>query len=490
MPGVFSKSNRPRRPGAYVNWEAIKQAIIAPNIGSIVAVPLLHDWGPFKQGVLLNSLSDFKSVYGDSEDTPGFLAVREAFLGEAVTGWGGAGAVLAYRFGTTTAAKASHSFQNTATTDALTITATYEGSRGNDLRVTIQDHATSTGKDEFILLDNTRVLETYVYNDTDVAGLAAQINTVSGWVQADALVDAVSLTHASGTALTTGDDGATLIADDWTDAMTALELQRFGILAPYDLTDDAVITALQVWSAALNLKGKRFMTVIGGELDETVADAVSAAQSLADPNFIRVGVGSVADTEYLDASNNATVLSTAQLAPRIAGILANRGEAHSITFGRLAGIDLLVGPTETEIEQAFDGGVVVLARDSNLESPVRIERGLTTYTQTNDRQRPYVIYRNPKFLRTMHGIEYDFTRWAEDNVIGKLPVNDDSRSACIAEVSARLKIREKAFIVQPGWNVSVDPEPAPSDDDEFIALLISLRFARSAEQVFFTIRVG
>jgi hypothetical protein len=134
--------------------------------------------------------------------------------------------------------------------------------------------------------------------------------------------------------------------------------------------------------------------------------------------------------------------------------------------------------------------VVVLARDSNLESPVRIERGLTTYTATNDTQRPYLIYRNPKFLRTMHGIEWDFTRWAEDNVIGKLPVNDDSRAACIAEVSARLKIREKAAIIQPGWNVMVDPEPPPSDDDEFIALLISLRFARSAEQVFFTIRVG
>jgi hypothetical protein len=490
MPGQFSKANRPARPGAYVNFEALPRPVIAPNIASIVAIPFIHDWGPFKTPVLVQSFAEWQAYYGLSTDTPGYMAVKMAFQGEDVPGYGGAGAVLAYRFGDSTGAPATKVLQNMTPAAALTLTAKYPGTKGNDLRVTVQDDPGVTTKDELILLDGTTVLETYVYTDTDVAGLANQINVVSQWVTAHETITGVKLGYISGVSLAGGDDGDTPVASDWTDLMSAVEVERFGLFAPYDMVDSAIVSSLVAWTQNLNKVGKRFMLVLGGDTDEVVADAISDAQSIQDPNVCRVGVGSVSDSLTPDANGDPTVFSTSQLAPRIAGILAARGEAKSITFARLRGIKILNGPTESEILQAFNGGVIVLARDSNLQSPVRIEKALTTWTLTTDDTRPYIIYRNPKFVRTMHGFEHDLTDWSVDNVIGKLPVNDSTRTACIAQAGAFLKARQETWIVQPGWTVEVDPDPPPSDDDEFVALLVGIKFGRSVEQVYWTVRVG
>lgn len=490
MPGQFSKANRPRRPGAYVNFEAQAAVVIEPNIASIVAIPFTHNWGPFKKATLVQSFSEWQSIYGDATDTPGYIAVRQAFQGEDVPGYGGAGAVLAYRFGDSAAAKATKTLQNTTPANALALTARYEGTKGNDLRVTVQDDPTNSAKDELILYDGTTVLETYVYSDTDIAGLAAQINTVSQWITATETITGVKLGYVSGVAFTGGNDGATPVGSDWTNLMSALEVERFGLFVPFDLTDGAIVASLLTWTKNLNANGKRFMLVLGGALNEVVADAVSAAQGLNDPNVVRVGVGSVQDALLLDANKRPRVLSTSQLAPRIAGILAARGESKSITFARLRGLTILSGPTESEILQAFSGGVIVLARDSNVASPVRVEKALTTWTTTTDDDRPYMIFRNPKFVRTMHGLEHDLTDWSVDNVIGKLPVNDATRTACIAQAGAFLKARQETWIVQPGWAVTVDHDPPPSDDDEFVALVVAAKFGRSVEQVYWTVRVG
>jgi hypothetical protein len=103
MPGVFSKSNRPRRPGAYFNFEAQVAQQVPVATGSIVAVPYTHIWGPFKQATLVTNWSEWVSIFGEGDPddpSPGVIAVKQAFKGEGVSGRGGAGAVLAYRTGT------------------------------------------------------------------------------------------------------------------------------------------------------------------------------------------------------------------------------------------------------------------------------------------------------------------------------------------------------------------------------------------------------
>jgi hypothetical protein len=238
----------------------------------------------------------------------------------------------------------------------------------------------------------------------------------------------------------------------------------------------------------LNEKGRRFLAVIGGALNETLAAAVARSASLNSEYFVNVGIGSVRDDAMLDVNGNGIVLSSSQLAPRIAGILAARGSALGATYARLNGDTILQGPTEGSILSAYDNGVTVLARDSDVEAPVHLEAVLTTYTVKTDNTKPYQVYSRPKYLRTMGAFETTLTEWAGRYIVGRMAVNSKTRDAVVGYAQAILQQYEEAGAVQSGWSVSI-PQDA-SDNDNYIEVLVGMRFGRSADQIFFRCRVG
>lgn len=487
MSGIFSKAARPPRPGAYFDWAALPTTTVQPNIGSIVLVAITHDWGPAETPVPTVSLADFQAKFGPTQ-SPGYKAVLQAFEGEAVGNRGGAGEVIVYRMTSTAAKAGTLVVNNTTPAAALTLNAKYPGSYGNNIgwRNVVNSLNPATNCDFQITLNGSPV-ETYTYAKTDINGLAALINASSGWVTATPTITGVALpTTGTVTPLATGNDGSVLIAQDWTDMMTACGPVRFSLFAPFDLTDPTILLSIQVWAINLNLTGRRFLTVVGGALNETIAAAVARSQTLqaapsgapqaAAENFVNLGVGSLVDSVL-------GTLSTSQLAPRVAGILAARGETMSLTFARLAGTTPGVLPVDSDILSAFNAGVVVFGQDSNQDSPIRIEKGLTTYIG-GDTTKPYLIYRNPKFVRTMHGIELEITDWAAANAIGSLQVNDPTRAYIVGHAHEVIDARATLGVVQQGYSVGIDPSPPPSDDDEFIALVYGIAFGRSVEQVF------
>jgi hypothetical protein len=220
--------------------------------------------------------------------------------------------------------------------------------------------------------------------------------------------------------------------------------------------------------------------------------AVARSAALGSPNILNLGAATLTDST-LGAGGISLTLSTAEFAARVAGALVSRGEYAALTHSRYAGIELTTGPTTAQLETAFDGGVVTFSRDSHPTAPVHVKTGLSTWTNSNalaDPSRPYLIYRQPKYVKTIHGIESDLTQWAEMFVIGQRPINDATRDAVVGEVQARLKEREDLGAIQAGWSVGIDQNPPPTDEDEFIALVINVSFARSLEQVYFTVTVG
>lgn len=487
MPGDFSTSTLPSRPGVYVRYAQAGEPVIAAQTGSIVALPITHDWGPFKEATLIGSYSDFLAKYGRT-NTLGARAVRQAFVGEDIPGKAGAGAVLVYRTGATAAAKATRTVSNTTPAVALTLTAKYQGAKGNDLRVTTQDYAADSTKTELILLDGTVEVERYLFADTDITALAVDINANSDYVTAVANITGVALGVVAASAFASGDNGDTLLASDWTAVLTALSAERFGVFAPADLTDSAIIASLKSWVQTENAAGRRFTAVIGGAAGETATTANTRSTTQNDPNIVNVGVGSIIDDRLLDANGNVVTLSTAQLAPRVAGIIAQRGESKSITFARLGGTRLVGGPTSSEIDRAFESGTVVFSRDVNPEAPVRIEKGITTYTTKTDKARPYAIFSQIKYVRTMQGIANELVEAGEfPGGLGELPVNATTRSHFVGLVQERLQARQDNAIVQPGWTVKIANDPPPSDNDDFVALSVGVRFARPTEKVFITI---
>lgn len=482
MPGQFSKSARPKRPGSYVNFEAVASTTVPAAIGSTVAIGFTHDYGPSETIVQLRSLADFKSVFGPSEGTPGFKAVKQAFQGEGLQGRGGAGAVVAFRMVGTSGAKAVKTLTNTTPVTALTLTAKYDGSYGNNLTVTVQDNAVNAANTDLILLVGGVEVERYTFVDANIASAATAINAASQWVTAVSNVTGVALTLVSNSAFGAGDDGSTLLAADYTAAMAGFEKERFGVLAFENLTDTSITASLKVWSENLNASGKRFMTVLGGLANELIATAVSRAAAAASENIITLGMGSVTDASL-------GTLSSAQLAPRVAGILAAKGEAQSMTFSRLAGLTLIQSASEAEILTAFDAGVMVLSRDSNPDAPVRVEKALTTYI-ANTASKPYLVFRDPKNVRTMQGFQMEIADWTDANIIGRTVVNDKTRDFVVGEARQRAQRRVELNVIQPGFTVKIDPDPAPTDFDSFIALVVGFAFGRAVEQVFWTIRVS
>lgn len=491
----FSKSNRPTLPDSYFNFESVPTTVLPPASGSTVAIPVINDWGPFEETTLVSSFAEYQAVFGYSDDTPAYLAVKQAFLGEGLPGRLGAGAVMVYRFGDSGAAKATKTLKNTegSPADAIKLTAKYEGTRGNDLRVTTRDNAADATKDDLVLLDGTTELEVYPHLEADIATLVERINKRSAWVEAELKKDGTKLATVTAQALTGGDDGAEPVAEDWTNALDAIALERFGVFAPYNLTDESIIASIQAWVRDQNdNKNKRFVAVVGGKLNEDAEEANERSEDLADPEVVNIGVGSYRD-EDLGPEGAEIVLSSAQLAPRIAGIIAAKGEYAALTYARLAGLSIVVGPTDAEIANAYDFGTVVLARDDDPDAPTHIKVGHSTWTEADaeaEDAKPYIIYREPKYVRTMHGIQSDLSAYFRREILGRRPVNDDTRDAVVSEAKRLLDERQRLGVIQPGWTVAVDQDPPPSDDDEFVALKLDLKFGRALKQVFVTLTVA
>lgn len=493
MGGMFSKSSRPLRPGSYFNWVALQPVAVPAAIGSIVAVGFTHTWGPLKTPVPLGSIGDFLNIFGDvpSSLTPGYMAVKQAFQGEDVGGVNGAGTVIAYRMGGSAVAAATHTFLNTAGSpaSALTLTAKYPGTFGNSLNITTQVNALDGTKTDLLVFAGTTLLETWTFLATDIATAAATLTADSAWVSGTSLVTGTRLAYVANVNLTGGNDGATLVSGDYTAAMSDLGSQRFGILVFQNLTDGSIISALLSWAQNLNNNaGKRFFTVLGGVADESASTAVTAAAAVNDPNFIRFGVGHVTDSGLLDTNGNPTSLSTAQAAPRIAGILAARGEQLSMTFTNVAGWALYNAASDADILSCLNGGVICASLTTN-SVPVRLESARTTYTTTNNSDMPYTTYRNPKAVATMHGVQTELQEWGDANVVGQ-PVDSDTRAAALGQIGVVMDRRVTQRIVQAGYTAIIDPVPPASDSDEFVAFEIQFLYTRSAEQVFFTGQIG
>lgn len=485
MSGSFVKSARPTRPGAYFNWVAITTAQPQPGTSGIVAVPFTSDWGPSEVPVLLRSFSDYLNVFGTNTATLGYRDVYQAFQGEGTPGAGGAGAVLAYRMSSSGAAKATRAFTNTTPATALTLTAIYEGTRGNSLNVTVQAAAGIANTDQLIIMDGTTVLETYNFSHitTDVAALAATINANSAWVTAVSNISGIPLTFIANSPLSGGLGGESLITADWTAMLAAIQVQPFAVIAAeWPTADASTMTALLAWLVAQRAAGRMYRVAIGGLLNETSASALSRSSSFNHEAVVNIGQGSVLD------SNLGQTLSTGMLAPRVAGIMVARGEVQSLTYARFQGLSILVGATDAEIAAAFADGLIVLARDSNLNAPVRIDKGVSTYVGGNT-AKPYLIYRNPKFIATMDGIQTELQTFGEQQVIGQLTVSPSSRAFVRSYMNQLLKAREALGIIQPGWTIADDFNPPATTQDEFMQFSIGLAFGRSAEQVFFTCSV-
>lgn len=477
---------KPIIPGTILQFTGESIPRIQANVAATVAIPIIHDWGPVGTPVLCESFADFVREFGDS-DTPGRTAVAGAFAGQNLQGAGGAGAVLAYRMATGAAADATVQIQNTTPANAIRLTAKYAGVRGNRIGVIVDADPNVVANDRLRITLDGLTVETYSYAKTDIASLAATINQRSNLVTALSEISGTALAHnaPAGTALAGGNDGSVLTSAEWLAAFDGLEFGEYSIIAPFDLTDSAIQASLLSWVQSQNAADRPVRCVVGGAAGEAVAAALTRSAALADPHIVNFGVGTWHD-DLLDKD-----LSTSQLAPRIAGILANRGEEKSLTYAKIGGLHMVgsTGASTDEIESAIIGGVTVLMRSSAADADVRVAKGVTTFTNAADVAHPLDVFSDPRLVGIMDNYIREMKVWGDDTIIGNAPVNDDTRAAVFGKArSLQNDLVSRGLVLTKAQGASEDPfvtvEP-PTDPNllDAIPYQFGWQFARTANYI-------
>jgi hypothetical protein len=458
---------KPIIPQTKIRFVGETSVQVAPSLGQIVGLLLKHNWGPLATELakpeILPDFAAWTRRYGDS-DTEGRTAVAGAFAGHGVAAGSGAGGVIPIRLGTN-AARATKTLANTAAVNAVRIDAKWTGTRGNDYDYVIDANPADASQDRFRLRYKGAVVETVAYPRADLAALVASINARdAGNITATLLVDGTGLALTAGTSLLGGLDGDALTGADYLAGLDVLEFQPFTILAAANLTDGAIQASILAWVRQQEDANRPVEFAVGGLAGETLATAIARSTALADPHVVNLGVGTYRDDLL------AKDLSTAQLAPRIAGILANRGEERALTGAEIGGLHAigLTGASSADAESAIQRGVTVLIRTDSDVADLRVAMGLTTFTSEADPARPRRIFSEPRFIRIMDLFIRRMKQWGDRTVIGNVPVNEDTRDAVRAEGSRLIDdLLRRGLILTKADGAEEDPfirTPVTTDD--------------------------
>jgi hypothetical protein len=473
---------KPDLPGSLIRWVGTSQTRIPPTTNQVVAVLGSHNWGPeladqpntalgLPGGVdLYQSLADWEGVYG-SDSSPLHDAVVSAFAGMNVSGGGGAGGIISPRLTAAAAARAAVTRSNTTPAPAVTFTARWKGTRGNNLSLVIEADPVTAANDRVRVLFNGATVETYSYVRTDIASLVSQVTARSKWLTATQLITGVALSTSTGVALTGGSDGSTLTTAEYAAGQSALEFKDFGLLVPANLTDVPTKVQIATWAAALALNEMRpFRIVLGGTAGETLANVLAeltANAALRDPHIVRFGVGTLHD----DILNQD--MSTAQLAPRIAGMLAARGERSALTRAEAGGLHYVgaTGPSSADLISGRDNGVTMLRRVSHPETELAVSQGVSTFISRTTPGMPYEFFSEPRIVGILDSILRRITQWGDRTIIGDVTVTDDSRREVRKEIGKILDEYEDTGLAQVGTSfvvvLNTDGDPTLSDTIPF-----------------------
>lgn len=217
--GTWTSQNK-KQPGVYINVKYNMAQSVSVGDRGIVAICEPLSWGPEGEIMTINVDDDFTQYIGYDFTNDKALFLREIFKGSGSTK--GPVKVMLYRPTTTGAAKA------TATIAPLTITAKYNGVRGNDISVAVVADPDNEG---------SYIVQTVVDGAVKHTQMGKTVADLKGddWVL---FSGTGSLAASAGTSLAGGNDGSVSSAA-YSAFLTALEPYTFNVLI-YDGTDNTV----------------------------------------------------------------------------------------------------------------------------------------------------------------------------------------------------------------------------------------------------------
>lgn len=446
----------PVRPGTDITFEGAPALKPAQNAADTVAVVITHDSGPANTVVDCPTFEKFTEIFGNSA-TGGRTAVASVFDGQGLPGAGGAGNVLVYRQVSSEGAAGKVELENTAKAKALKLEAKFKGTRGDSISITVASDIAEVADNILTVLFNGVAVESYTYLKTNIKALAEAINAnSSSLVIATELVTGTALELHAGSALTGGNNGSTLIGSDYLAACEALKFEQFVLLAFQDLVAAEIIATVKSWLAEMVDADRPVRLVTGGDEADTMAEAITRSSVAESDHIINLGVGT-----FLDDLVGET-LSTAQLAPRVAGALAGLGLSRSGTFARFGSLHIVTGPQDDEIEEAITNGVTVFSEAVADDATTKIELCQTTYQVKTNPLKPFDIFSDPRLVAIMDLYIRNMKKWGDANSIGGV-INLDTIAAVKQRGIEEQAALEKLKLIKPGSGFLNIVSPQPNE---------------------------
>lgn len=380
--GTWTNQNK-KQPGVYINVKSSMAQSVKIGDRGVVAICEPLSWGPEGEIMTINVGDDFTQYIGYDSTNKKALFLREIFKGSDRTA--GPVKVLLYRPRATDAVKA------TTTIEPLTVTAKYNGARGNDITVSIIADPDNTG---------SFIVQTVVDGEVKHSQSGKKVTDLkdNDWVL---FSGTGKLVPSAGVTLTGGNDGAVSSAA-YSEFLGVLESYAFNVLI-YDGADRTVQTAYVAFVMRMrdNL-GKKCQAVMAGI--ESNSEAVICVKN---------GV----------ILSDGTILTPHQTSWWVGGAEAGANYNESLVYGQYPdAVNVSPRLTSSEIDDALENGQIVFFEEFGTVKIMSDINTLTTYTI--DRGESFSLN---QVIRIVDTVANDIYKNFSKNFIGKTQNNATGR---------------------------------------------------------------
>lgn len=441
--GTWTSQNKVL-PGVYINVSSQGRLNAAVGSRGVVAMAEPLSWGP--TGVISEYLpgQDTTELIGYPLTSPKALFINEIFRGSNRTA--APRLLYLYRPAGTGGAAA------TASIGQLTVTAKYNGVRGNDLSIIITEDPDN---------ESTYIVETVIdgavvdsQSIKDLSNLAD-----NAWVNFSG--SGTTITEDAGKALTGGKD-PTVAASDYAAFMTALEPYQFDVVI-YDGTDSTTMQALAAFV-------QRVSNNIGQKCQVVMADADTDSEFV-----ISVKNGLTLQDE--------TVLTPQQATWWVGGAEAGATYYQSLTYAQHP-YALAANPklTEAELTEAVQAGELAFTDTFDVVKVCQDINTLTTFTASKGQE-----FSKNRVMRVLMQFCNDIYSYFSSTFIGSTNNNEDGRSLLKAYIVQYLNEMQANGGIQNFEADDVTVQPGDAIDAVLINVLVQP--VDSIEKIYMSVTV-
>ena len=389
MAGGTWLSQNKVRPGAYINFKAVRKGSMTTGDRGIVAIPLALSWG--KEGELIEVFSA-DLLNGDTQKAVGFTAFdpESKLLAGA----------LSYCYKALVYRTNAGGDKAEATVGNVKVTAKYSGTYGNKIILAItHDEA-----------DGTWAFITYV----DGQSVDKQVVTEAAELESNDYVDFAvlegELLETAGTPLQGGTDGEAEESTFFPAFLKKLELAKWQVMACLSSTA-SVKANVQSYIKRLRDDEGRYVQAVVADYD--AADYEGIINSIS---------GCVID---------GVTFSKEEFVAVVAGMTAGANFNESNTARKVTGATSITNPlTDPQIKDALLHGKFLLSTTS--DGDVKVEQDINSlHTYTKDRD---YNYSKNRVIRTLDEIGTTTVSTWEKTYMGKIDNNDEGRGLFKADL--------------------------------------------------------